>query len=98
MRFVNSLIAVMMIWVATSCVTVPNVGYCLQDTARSKLHCSESMTGRDYELQYQESNRYICMSPQDYKKILDYIAEITEMAGLRAKNIRIENEQRISHE
>jgi hypothetical protein len=56
------------------------------------------MTGRDYELQYQESNRYICMSPQDYKKILDYIAEITEMAGLRAKNIRFENEQRISHE
>lgn len=83
MRLRDWLIAVMITWMVTSCVSVPNVAYCIQDPQRGKLHCAETQTSREYEVKYPESDHYICMHPDDYQKILNYISDVTRKAGLQ---------------
>lgn len=62
--------------------TVPAIDYCIHSSKFQKFYCTNSKTKERKELNYMEANKYISVSPDDYKKIIDFITEVTEQAGL----------------
>lgn len=66
----------------SACISPPKITYCIQNTTTKQLHCSDSWQNHTFRIPYEDSHRYICISPEHYQNILDYIAEITEKAGI----------------
>lgn len=66
-----------------SCSTPPAVDYCIHSFKFKKFYCSNSKDGSEKELTYQQADKYISISPDDYRKILDYIDEVTERMGVK---------------
>lgn len=56
----------------SSCSGGPGVFVCVQDVANKTLECAHSETNDKITLPYEKSDNYVCVSPDDFKAIIDW--------------------------
>ena len=71
----------------------PKVKLCIHVAEQSKFRCKDPETGKHYDLSYNGANRFIATSPDDYKKVLDFVDDA--MRELRGNNLFIDPEMEI---
>ena len=59
----------------SSCKTTPQVTVCVSDPAAQGFDCYNQMTKVSSFLQYQNSDKYIALSPEDAQTLLNFCAQ-----------------------
>jgi len=72
-------------------ISAPRPEVCAHDLERGNFSCYDTEENERRRLEYEETNKYICISPDDYNEILDFIDEITgDARGLRSEGLESE--------
>ena len=52
-----------------------------------KLHCSKAGTEGVFRIPYAQSHKFICVSPDDYEAMLNYVDEVLDQADFKTKTL-----------
>lgn len=61
----------------------PKVNVCISDPPMDGMDCYSEITNRSYFKTYIETDKYVCLPPEDAHTVFDFCAQAAKKAGMK---------------